>query len=147
MRFLRDTSLSATVQRLLAESAAGWTDKELRILLQVPVQPCLLAAVRPQRARRRQLGGVYVYLACEGPQAERQWQARQARVAASAAHLEPPAIITVLLALLRHPGFQPAQLARHLQGHSPPIPRQQVQAVWERFDLAEVVKKGGPTPC
>ena len=145
--FSRDRSLAATVQRLLSESPDGWTDKELRGLLQVPVHAFLLAAVRQGLARRQQLSGVYVYLAADPPLGTRQWQARQQRCAASAAALPPQVTIAVLLALLRHPGSQPAALARHLQGHSPPIPQAQVQAVFERFDLAEVVKQGGPTPC
>ena len=145
--FSRDRSLAATVQRLLGQSPDGWTDKELRGLLKVPVHPFLLAAVRQGLARRQQLGRVYVYLAADPQLGARQLQARQQRCAASAAALPPQVTIAVLLALLRHPGAQPPALARHLQGHSPPIPLAQVQAVFDRFDLAEVVKKGGSTPC
>ncbi len=145
--FSRDRSLAATVQRLLSESPEGWTAKELRGLLQVPVHPFLLAAVRQGLARREQLCGVYVYLAADSALGSRQWQARQQRCAASAAAWPPEVTIAVLLALLRHPGAQPPALARRLQGHSPPISQARVQAVFDRFDLAEVVQKGGPTPC
>ena len=145
--FSRDRSLAATVQRLLGESPDGWTDKELRGLLRVAVHPFLLAAVRQGLARREQLGGVFVYLAADPQLGTRQRQARQERCAASAASWPPEVTIAVLLALLRHPGTPPPALARRLQGHSPPISQGQVQAVFDRFDLAEVVKKGGPTPC
>ena len=145
--FSRDRSLAATVQRLLGESPDGWTDKELRGLLRVAVHPFLLAAVRQGLARREQLGGVFVYLAADPQLGTRQRQARQERCAASAASWPPQVTIAVLLALLRHPGTPPPALARRLQGHSPPISQAQVQAVFDRFDLAEVVKKGGPTPC
>ena len=145
--FSRDRSLAATVQRLLGESPDGWTDKELRGLLRVAVHPFLLAAVRQGLARREQLGGVFVYLAADPQLGTRQRQARQERCAASAASWPPEVTIAVLLALLRHPGTPPPALARRLQGHSPPISQAQVQAVFDRFDLAEVVKKGGPTPC
>ena len=145
--FSRDRSLAATVRRLLGESPDGFTDKELRGLLRVPVHPFLLAAVRQGLARRQQLGRVYVYLAADPPLGARQLQARQERCAASAAALPPEVTIAVLLALLRQPGAQPPALARRLQGHSPPIAQAQVQAVFDRFDLAEVVKKGGSTPC
>ena len=143
--FSRDRSLAATVLRLLGESAVGYTDKELRALLHVPVHPFLLAAVRQRHARRELLSGVYVYLSADPPIGARQLQARQARYAAAA--LAPDLIIAVLLALLRQPTATPSELALRLQGHSPPISRLQVQAVFDRFDLAEVVKKGWPTPC
>ena len=130
--------------RLLGESPAGYTDKELRALLHVPV-PFLLAAVRQRHARRELLSGVYVYLSAEPQLGARQLQARQARYAAAA--LAPDVIIAVLLALLPQPAATPSELALRLHGHSPPISRVQVQAVFDRFDLAEVVKKGGPTPC
>ena len=151
VHFSRDRSLAATVQRLLSASADGFTDKELRGLLHVPVHPFLLAAVRQGRARRERLGGVYVYLG-SGPAGDRQSQARQARLDArrqadAAAALEPDLIIEVLLVLVRHPGSRPAEVARRLQGRSPPIGRAQVRAVFDRFDLAELGEKGGSAAC
>ena len=89
--FSRDRSLAATVLRLLGESAAGYTDKELRALLHVPVHPFLLAAVRQRHACRELLSGVYVYLSAEPQLGARQLQARQARYAAAA--LAPDVII------------------------------------------------------
>lgn len=147
VHFSRDRSLAATVQRLLAESDDGFSDKELRALLHVPVHSFLLAAVRQGRAHRERLGGVYVYL-CEGADGERQLQARQRRLAAHpAATLEPQLVIEVLLVLVRHPGSLPGAVARRLQGHSPPILLAEVQAVFERYDLAGVGEKGGSTDC
>ena len=96
VHFSRDTTLAATVQRLVRESPAGRTQKELWALLHVPVHAFLLAAV--------------------------------------------------LLALIHHPGSSPEQLARRLQGHSPPIALPQVAAVFDRFELRQVAKKGGATP-
>ena len=52
VHFSRDGSLTGTVERLLCESEGGWTDKELRTLLHVPVYPFLLAAVRQGRDRQ-----------------------------------------------------------------------------------------------
>lgn len=151
VHFSRDRSLAATVRRLLCESDDGWTDAELRSLLHVPVHPFLLAAVRQGRARRQRLAGIYVYF-CLGQQGDRQLRARQKRLAASrsaalAAALEPVTIIAVLLVLVRHPGSPPRQVARRLQGHSPPIPLPQVQAVFDRFDLADLAQKGGSAAC
>ncbi len=149
VHFSRDGSLPATVRRLLDESEDGCTDRELRALLHVPVHPFLLAAVRQDRARRERLGGVYVYLR-NGPAGDRQLQARLARLAASGeaapdATLEPELIIAVLLVLVRYPGSRPTAVARRLQGRSPPIGRAQVQAVFDRFELAGSGQKGGST--
>ena len=147
VHFSRDRSLSKTVRRLVSESEDGCTDRELRSLLQVPVHPFLLAAVRRDRARRERLGGVYVYLA-NGPTGDRQLRARRQRLADRqaallAATLEPQLIIDVLLVLVRHPGALPGEVARRLQHHSPPIRLPQVQAVFDRFELLEGGQKGG----
>ena len=147
VHFSRDRSLSKTVRRLVSESADGCTDRELRSLLQVPVHPFLLAAVRQDRARRQRLGGVYVYLA-NGPSGDRQLRVRRQRIADReaarlAATLEPQLIIDVLLVLVRHPGALPGEVARRLQHHSPPIRLPQVQAVFDRFELLEDGEKGG----
>ncbi|MCF7979549.1 MAG: hypothetical protein K9L82_16375 [Chromatiaceae bacterium] len=52
-------------------------------------------------------------------------------------------VIQVLLALIRHPGLGPAEVVRSLRGHSPPIVLEQVVAVFARYALEEVGKKGG----
>ncbi len=148
VHFSCDGSLRATVERLLATSEEGFTDPQLRALLHVPVQPFLLSAVRQGRARRERLDGVYVYFA-PGDDGERQLRARQRRLAE---HLPagpdaapgPDVIIAVLLVLVRCPGLTAQQTARRLQGHSPPIPLAQVQAVFDRFELAAASQDGGP---
>ena len=148
VHFSRDGSLSATVLRLLGESDDGYTDRELRDLLHVAAYPFLRAAVRQQRARRERLGGVYVYFSADPPTAEQQRRARQTRLHARLADtLEPAVIIAVLLALIRHPGSPPGQLVCRLQGHSPPVPLVQVQAVFERFELHRIGEKGGLPPA
>ena len=147
VHFSRDRSLTATVERLLTASEAGFTDRELRALLHVPVHSFLLAAVRQDRARRERLGGIYVYLS-NGPAGDRQLRARQRRLAGReaallAATLEPQLIIDVLLVLVRHPGALPGEVARRLQHHSPPIRLAQVQAVFDRFELLDSGKQRG----
>ena len=74
-------------------------------------------------------------------------RARQARIdersaSKAVADLEPTVVIEMLLVLIHHPGSSPVQVVRHLQSHSPPIALPQVTAVFTRFDLAEVGKKG-----
>ncbi len=148
VHFSRDGSLAATVERLLRESEDGFTDQELRDLLHVSAYPFLLAAVRQDRALRERLGGVYVYFSADSETAERQRRTRLARLDAGraadlAGTLDLAIIIEVLLVLVQHPGSRPGQVARRLQGHSPPIPLGRVQAVFERFDLHRIGDKGG----
>ena len=149
VHFSRDGSLRATIERLLATSEEGFSDPQLRALLHVPVQPFLLAAVRQGRARRERLDGVFVYFA-PGDHGKRQLRARRDRLAEHLAAGPDTApgydvIIAVLLVLVRCPGLTPQQTARRLQSHSPPIPLAQVRAVFDRFDLAAAIQKGGPT--
>ncbi len=145
-RFSRDRTLTRTVPRLITESEAGWTDQELRSLLHVPVRPFLLSALRAELVQRDTLHGVFVYFAADDPLAQRQREQRLQRRPRSVA-LDSPLVIEVLLAVIRHPSAGPAQLARHLQGHSPPIERSHILAVLDRFDLPQAVEKGGPASC
>lgn len=151
VRFSRDRSLAATVTRLVGEAAAGWTHKELRHLLHVSSHPFLLAAVRGRDIQRERLHGVFVHFSADASvadrqRAERRRRIRQGRTARTTA-VDPSVVIEVLLALLRNPASSPARLARHLRGHSPPIRLPQITAVFTRFDLAQVVQKGGPAEC
>ena len=92
---------------------------------------------------RHRMAGVWVYRSSDPARGAAQRRARQARFdPPPAAAWEPTVIREVLLALIRHPGASPAQLARRLQGHAPPIALSQVAAVFARFDLAQVESNG-----
>ena len=148
MHFSRHGTLAATVQSLIRDSPAGWTQKELQSVLHVRVNAFLLAAVRQGTLQRERMDGVFLYHHCDPAVGDAQRRARQARLderraVEAAAALEPAVIIEVLLALIHHPGSSPAQVALRLQGHAPPIDLPQVTAVFTRFDLAEAGKKGG----
>ena len=149
--FSRDGSLTATVTRLVCQADAGWTHKELRSLLHVPSHACLLAAVQKERIQRERSDGVFLYLSADAAVAERQRQARLSRIREArtglVTALDPSLVIEVLLALIRNPNSSPALLARRLRGHSPPIRLDQITAVLQRFDLQQVVEKGGPAAC
>jgi hypothetical protein len=62
---------------------------------------------------------------------------------AAVAEISDAVIIQVLLTLLRHPGSDAADVVRHLHGHSPPIPMNQVRAVFDRYHLDNLAEKGG----
>jgi len=152
VHFSRDGTLAATVKRLVRESTAGWTQRELQELLRVRVQVLLLEAVRQGEIQREMIDWVYLYLHADPTIGQAQRQARQARLdahraseAADAVALDSDVIIDVLLVLLRHGGLPPAQVVRHLHGHSPPITLAQVSEVFARYALEELGKKGGAT--
>jgi len=154
VHFSRDGTLAATVKRLIQESTAGWTQKELQALLRVRVQVMLLKAVRQGEIQRQKISWFYLYLHADPAIGQAQQQAHQARLdsprsseAVDAGGLDNTVIIEVLLVLIRHGELPPAQVVRHLHGHSPPITLAQVTAIFSRYDLAEVGKKGGTTHC
>ena len=116
IHFSRDGSVSETLKRLVRESISGLTARELQALLQVRVQVFLLDAVRHNAVTREKIGGLYIYLHTDSAVRESQ---------------------------LHHPKAKAADVVRYLQGHSPPIPMLQVNAVFARYDLVSIGKKGG----
>jgi hypothetical protein len=122
-------------------------------LLRVRVQVLLLEAVRQREIRREQVAGLYLYLHIDRAIGQRQLQQRQARMAmapspdAQQVRVDDQIIIQVLLSLIRHPGSSPAEVGRRLRGHAPPIRLPQVVEVFNRYDLADIAKKGGATNC
>ena len=145
-RFSCERSLAATVARLVDEAETGWTAKELDSLLHVSARPFLLSAVRSGHIQREPMHGVFLYLATDAVVADRQRAARRHRMPRTT-DLDPSLVIEVLLALIRHPRATPVQLARYLRGHAPPIELPDIIAVFTRFDLEQVAKKGGPADC
>ncbi len=147
--FSRDGTLGKTVKRLIRESQAGLTHREMVDLLHVRVQVLLLEAVRQNQIRRVKVAHLYLYLHANSAIGERQLQKRQQQIASQQAGEEDEVtsevIIQVLLGLIRHPGSNPVEVVRLLRGHSPPITRVQVEAVYARFDLGAIGKKGGAT--
>lgn len=148
IHFSRDGSVSETLRRLVHESVSGLTARELQTLLQVRVQVFLLDAVRHNAVTREKIGGLYVYVHTDSAVRERQLLQRREEVevrenALAKDLLTDAVIIAVLLTLLHHPEAKAADVVRYLQGHSPPIPMVQVDAVFARYDLASIGKKGG----
>jgi hypothetical protein len=150
IHFSRDGTLGDTLRRLIRESPAGWTQRELQELLRVRVQGLLLEAVRHEEIRRERIEGFYLYLHIDPAIGQRQLQRRQERIAArqpgneERVGVDDEVIIQVLLVLIRHPGSRPADVVRALRGHCPSIVLEQVVEIFARYDLADVGKKGGP---
>ncbi len=150
VHFSVDGSLRSTVRRLVHEAKTGATHRELQEQLRLRVQNTLLALLRKGEIDRERLAEMFVYLHVEASVRETQLQRRREQTEAGQIDSEDEidvsddVIIQVLLTLIRHPGSQPAQVARRLRGHSPPIPVQQIRAVFVRYELGE---KGGPMSC
>ena len=140
IHFSHDGSLHSTVTRLVQESKAGYTQRELQEVLRVRGQSFRLAGVRRQEVGREVVDKLYVYLHTDALVGQAQLEHRRGRIEALRQHgaeVSDEIVIHVLLVLIRHPGFKPADVARRLRGHSPPIGLQQVNLVFTRYGLGE----------
>jgi hypothetical protein len=146
IHFARDGTVQATATRLVRESDAGQTQRELQELLGVRVQSFVLAGVRRGEIARESLEGLFVYVHSEPSVRQSQLERRRERVAAArqADEVSDEAVIEVLLQLVRNPGSRAGDVARRLQGRSPPIGIERVEAVFARYDLGQ--KGGRSTP-
>jgi hypothetical protein len=146
--FSVDGSLTKTVRRLVYEMAAGATQRELQERVRVRVHNTLLTLLRRGEIERERLAQLYVYLHRDAAIREVQIQRRGALLNAGettriAAGIPDEIVIQVLLTLLHHPGAKTAEVVRYLWGHSPPVSMEQVGAVFARYDLESIGKKGG----
>ncbi|MBD3334658.1 MAG: hypothetical protein GF355_04000 [Candidatus Eisenbacteria bacterium] len=144
IHFSIDGSLKNTVRRLVHEAEAGVTQRELQERLRVRVYNTLLHLLRKREIDRDRLAKVYLYLHCDArvrsSQLERRQELFARAVESDETEISSAAIIQVLLTLIRHPGLKPGEIARRLRGHSPPVTRHQVEAIFTRYELGE---KGG----
>ena len=143
IHFSRDNSLQAAVTRLVQESEAGCTQRELQDLLRVRVQSFVLAGVRRGEIARESVERAYVYAHTELSVRQAQLQRRRERIAAireADAEVSDETVIQVLLQLIRRPGSRAVDVARRLRRRSPPTTFAQVEAVFSRYRLGQ---KGG----
>jgi len=141
--FSREGSLSATVARAVQQAEAGLTQRELRERLHVRVQVVLAELMRRGVINRERVERWFVYTDTDPEILRHQLQNRRASMLTAAAEISDTVIIAILLTLLRHPGSDAADVVRHLYGHSPPIPMEQVRSVFDRYDLDSLEEKGG----
>lgn len=154
IHFSLDGSLRKTVRRLIEQAEAGATHQELHQRLRVRVHNTLLDLLRNAELERERMAQVYVYLHIDPHVRAAQRQRRDEMMAnmqsvtlEGEAAVSDHAIIQVLLALIHHPGAGPKEVARQLRGHSPPIPLEHVRAVFARYQLDDIGKKGGSSNC
>jgi hypothetical protein len=138
VHFSIDGSLRATVRRLVHEAEAGATHRELQERLRIRVRTTLLDLLRKGEVERERLAEVSVYLHIDPTVREQQLQRRRDQINARQVvdiEVSDAVVIQILLTLIRHPGAQPTEVARHLYGIVPPITLEQVQAVFARYEL------------
>lgn len=151
--FSRDNTLGETIRRLVWESQAGWTQRELQDVLRVRVQVVLLNTFHQGKVDREKVHGFYVYLHADptvrGAQLNRRRERASLEVPAKVGEPEigDPVIIQVLLTVLHHRGAKAADVVRYLRGHSPPITMAEVRIVFARYELDSLGKKGGAWNC
>jgi len=151
--FSRDKTLGETIRRLVWESEAGWTQRELQDVLRVRVQVVLLKTFQQGKVDREKAHGFYIYLHPDPAVCGAQLKRRQARASFEAPVIEgapeigDAVIIQVLLTLLHHRGAKAADIVRYLRGHSPPVTMAEVRVVFVRYDLDNIGKKGGVATC
>ncbi len=148
VHFSVDGSLGKTVRRLVYEMEAGATHRELQERVRVRVHNTLLTLLRRGEIQRERLAKLYVYLHRDADIREVQIRRRgallnAAETARSGTGVPDEIVIQVLLTLLPHPGAKAAEVVRYLRGHSPPVSMAQVDAVFARYDLESIGKKGG----
>ena len=143
IHFSREGTVKATVVRMVREAEAGCSQRELQERLRIRVRTYLLAAVREGAISRERVDKLYLYLHGDPEVRAVQLERRHepSPEAAGSVEVGDGVAIRVLLVLLRHPGALPGDVVRHLRSRSPPIARNQVDAVFSRFGLGE---KGGP---
>ena len=147
VHFSVDGSLAKTVRRLVHEMEAGATHRELQERVRVRVHNTLLTLLRRGEIERERLAQLYVYLHPDADIREEQIQRRGALLdAGKTVRIETAVpdelVIQVLLTLLHHPGAKAAEVVRYLRGHSPPVAMEQVEAVFARYELESIGKKG-----
>jgi hypothetical protein len=152
--FSRDRTLGETVRRLIWESEAGWTQRELQEVLRVRLPVVLLDVFQQGKLARETVNGLYVYLHIDPVVRRAQLGQRQEQIAAvervvtgREQEVSDPVAIAILLTLLRHPAATPAEVVRRLRGHCPPIPLAQVQMIFARYELDHTGPKGGTSNC
>lgn len=149
--FCRMGTLKAAVTELVEKSEAGRTLQELKDILRVRVQNALLDRVRAQRLGRRALDKKkWLYVSAEPARADKQWTRRHTQGEQSAKALGPltsavtiEVLVEVLLASRVH--VSPQEVARRLSRRGVTIALQDVEWVFERYDLGKK-KRGQASP-
>ena len=138
--FSKDRTLRATIVRLVGDASAGKTHAELQAQLRLRVHDTLLDLVHDKQIGRAKLDELYLYVSADRRLAQTQIAQRQRLLAVQ----PPPAplpetglVIEVLLAVINQPKADPAAVVPILKRQGRAISREQVKAVFARYDLGK----------
>lgn len=140
--FSRFGTLKETVAHLVPQAPAGQTQSELAALLRVRVHNPLLDLVRSGRIGREVVEGLgeLVYVSADPAQAEQQLARRIERLQAGGPPPSLPPTETVLLILSEtvragRVEVAPEVVARRLSARGAAVSREDVERVFEHYDL------------
>ena len=142
--FSRHGTLKNTLKRIISNSPAGMTHKELKTLLHIQVQNPLTHLVKINKLQRRVLAEqIFVYLSYDEPQALEQWQKRldiNDKPLSGALPAET-IVINILLEIIRGNGalIDEEELGKRLKKRGVTVQSKQLNHVLMYYDL----KKNG----
>lgn len=142
--FSHDGTLKNTLIRIISNSPAGMTHKELKTLLHIQVQNPLTHLVKINNLQRRVLAEqIFVYLSYDEPQALDQWQKRLDINEKSLSMMLPTEtiVIDILLEIIRGNGalIDEEELGNRLKKRGVIVQPKQLNHVLTYYDL----KKNG----
>jgi len=138
IRFSRYGTLYNTIRALVASSTSGLNTDELEKILGVNIRSALSRLYAQNRINREKIEGVFVYLAQQ--EMNRQKQLKQRNVEVKLARKEdvlpePSLIIAVLVELIQRIELEPKQLTRRLLRKGIKISTAQIQTIFLHYGL------------
>jgi hypothetical protein len=143
--FSRVGTLKSTIVKLIEDSVAGLTHRELELLVRIRVHNSLLALVRDKRIGRERVEGAFLYVNSDPDQAEQQIVRRQKQLADECEHpvgLPASTIIEVLVEALQA-GVVPVLVARQLTARGVSVSIEQVKQVFGQYGIETGKKTPG----
>jgi hypothetical protein len=137
-------TLRKTLVHLVEVSPAGHTHDELRNRVHLRVHDTLRLLVGAHALVRKPWHEGSVYLSASPEVAEAQWRRRQEPIAPVPLALDVARVVDVLVDVIRHPHDDARAVARRLRAAGHPVPTDQVEAVFTRYDLKKTARSPSP---
>lgn len=133
-------TLRRTLVQLVEVSPAGQTHDELRTVVRLRVHDTLRLLVRAGAIVRAPWPDGSVYLSASPDVAAAQRRKRQQADVSAPVALDVAQVIDVLVDVIRHPQNDAAAVARRLRAAGHPVPTEQVEAVFARYELKKTAR-------